>query len=593
MRGRTLVVTVLAALAPAATAHAAGDPIMPLDQVQPGMKCTGYSVFKGTTVEPFDVEIQDVVGGNVSGETAPRLLVRVSGPKVDATGVGPGFSGSPIYCPGADGVQRNAGAISETIGDYGGKTVLATPIEQIVGTPVDAPAAPAPPPQASAARTEQSFGGPRAADAALLARARPLASPLTVRGLDRPIYDALAKAAARNGITVVQGPPAPISASTSAPAPLVPGSAFGVGLSSGDISVGAIGTITYVDGDKVWGFGHPFDGAGARALFLQDAYVAGIINNPIQLSDLGGTYKFAGPVHDIGTLSDDAFNAVAGRTGPLPPRIPVRVYSKDLDTNTEHDLLVNVADETDVGNPTGISGISFVGPLAVVQGATDALGSTPLRVAGQMCFQVVVREIKAPLRFCNRYVSDGTAGSPDGTVGNLLALTAANDAAGALALLDTYKGSNLHVTEVSARFSETRGQRQAYLRSLTLPRRVRAGADVPARLRIKVVRGGTRTIDFRFHVPRSLHRGAHSFVLSGTDPDGSQDLFGTITIDLGDLSAPSDTEGPRKASQLARSFRSLHRWDGIRLRGTGSRVYRDPTYRIGGSAHAMAVVTRG
>src|SRR6476659_8107510 len=149
MRGRTVVLVVLAALAPAASARAAGDPIMPLDQVQPGMKCTAYSVFKGTAVESFDVEIEDVVGSNVSGESSARLLVRVSGPKVDATGVGPGFSGSPIYCPGADGVQRNAGAISETIGDYGGKPVLATPTEQIIGTPVDAPTAPVPPPQAS------------------------------------------------------------------------------------------------------------------------------------------------------------------------------------------------------------------------------------------------------------------------------------------------------------------------------------------------------------------------------------------------------------------------------------------------------------
>jgi hypothetical protein len=583
MRGRTLVVTVLATLAPAATALAAGDPIMPLDQVQQGMRCTGYSVFKGTAVEPFDVEVLDVVGGNVSGETAARILVRVSGPAVDATGVGPGFSGSPIYCPGADGVQRNAGAISETIGDYGGKTVLATPIEQIVGTPVEAPK--------PAARTEQPFGGRRAANAALLSRARPIASPLTVRGLSRPVYAGLAKAAARGGIPLLQAPPTPMSAA--AAAPLVPGSAFGVGMSSGDIGLGAIGTVAYVDGDQVWGFGHSFDGAGARSLLLQDAYVAAIIDNPIQSTDFGGTYKFAGPVRDIGTLTDDGFNAVAGRTGALPPTIPVRVYTKDADTGAEHDVQVKVADETDVGTPTGVSGMSFVAPLAVVEGATDALGATPLRVAGQMCFRAVVRELKDPLRFCNRYVSDGTAGSPDGSVGNLVALSAGNDAAGALALFDTFKGSNLHLTEVSARLSLTRGQRQAFLRSVTLPRRVRAGADVRAKLKVKVVRGATRTIPFRFHVPRGLRRGPHRFVLHGVSPDGGEDLFGAIIIDLGDLTGDPDTEGPRTAKQLANAFRRFHRWDGIRLKGTGSRVYRDDTYRIGGRAQTMAIVTRG
>ena len=68
--------------------------------------------------------------------------MQVSGPAVDATGVGPGFSGSPIYCPDAAGVSRNIGAISQSVNEYGGKIVLATSIEAILGTPVDVPARP-------------------------------------------------------------------------------------------------------------------------------------------------------------------------------------------------------------------------------------------------------------------------------------------------------------------------------------------------------------------------------------------------------------------------------------------------------------------
>src|SRR3954467_3061374 len=117
MRGRILLAAVLAALVPSGRAAAAGDPIMPLSEVRPGMQCTGYSVFRGTAVEPFPVEVIDVVGQSESGEGAPRLLVRASGDKVDATGIAAGFSGSPIYCPRADGTMANIGAISETIGD--------------------------------------------------------------------------------------------------------------------------------------------------------------------------------------------------------------------------------------------------------------------------------------------------------------------------------------------------------------------------------------------------------------------------------------------------------------------------------------------
>ena len=65
----------------------------------------------------------------------------MSGPAVDATGIGPGFSGSPIYCPDAAGVSRNIGAISQSVNEYGGKVALATSIEAIIGTPVDVPRA--------------------------------------------------------------------------------------------------------------------------------------------------------------------------------------------------------------------------------------------------------------------------------------------------------------------------------------------------------------------------------------------------------------------------------------------------------------------
>lgn len=65
----------------------------------------------------------------------------MSGPAVDSTGVAEGFSGSPVYCPDAFGVMRNAGAISEGIGQYGNNVALVTPIEQMLGEPVDPPSA--------------------------------------------------------------------------------------------------------------------------------------------------------------------------------------------------------------------------------------------------------------------------------------------------------------------------------------------------------------------------------------------------------------------------------------------------------------------
>ena len=59
----------------------------------------------GTEITTFDAEIVDVVSGDASATDGPRVLVRLSGPVVDESGVGPGFSGSPIYCADANGVS--------------------------------------------------------------------------------------------------------------------------------------------------------------------------------------------------------------------------------------------------------------------------------------------------------------------------------------------------------------------------------------------------------------------------------------------------------------------------------------------------------
>ena len=137
MRAVALGLGAVAALGWAAPAQA-GDPTMPLSQVQPGMHCEARSVLRGTQISTFNADVVDIVRGD-SGAGQERILFRFSGGEIDRTGVGPGFSGSPIYCRGSDGVLRVAAAISEGIGEYGNTLALATPIEQILAQPVDPP----------------------------------------------------------------------------------------------------------------------------------------------------------------------------------------------------------------------------------------------------------------------------------------------------------------------------------------------------------------------------------------------------------------------------------------------------------------------
>ena len=371
MRARLIALTVAALLLPASSA-AAGDPIMPLSQVRSGMQCTGYSVVRGTEISSFDVEILEVIDGDASGQ-GPRLLVRVSGPAVDGTGVGPGFSGSPIYCRDDQGTARNAGAISESLGEYGGDVVLATPIEAILGTPTDAPAA-----RGDAAFTSRASAKKRRRYRALMSRAEPLATPLTVSGVSTAMGRALERAGRRAGRPVLAAPAGPLGSYP--PQPMRPGAAVGVSYSMGDIQIGAIGTVAYTDEDRVWAFGHPFESAGERRLFLQDAYVYRVIDNPIAIPDAASTYKFASLGHTLGTISNDERDAVAGRTGALPPTVPIRVFANDLDTGRRQVTGIRAADESRIGLPEGASPLSFVGPLAVTEAAASLLRSAPGRL---------------------------------------------------------------------------------------------------------------------------------------------------------------------------------------------------------------------
>ena len=204
-------------------------------------------------------------GGRGGGDgRSARILFRASGPAVDATGLGPGFSGSPIYCPDAAGVSRNIGAVSESINEYGGKIALATPIESILGTPVDVPRRA---PRRGCARRWRGEADGVAADGQRAERAAgQCAGSRRARG--RAARARRASWAA--GAFPVQT--------------LRPGSAVAVGYSSGTCATSAVGTVAYVDGDRVWVFGHQLEGVGRRALLLQDAYVFRMVNNPLQLA---------------------------------------------------------------------------------------------------------------------------------------------------------------------------------------------------------------------------------------------------------------------------------------------------------------------
>src|ERR1051326_1017751 len=73
-------------------------PFMSVDEVRAGMKGIGRTVFQGTKVEEFNVELLGVLKN-----FAPKqdmILARLSGGPLAKTGVIAGMSGSPVYVDG-------------------------------------------------------------------------------------------------------------------------------------------------------------------------------------------------------------------------------------------------------------------------------------------------------------------------------------------------------------------------------------------------------------------------------------------------------------------------------------------------------------
>jgi hypothetical protein len=502
-------------------AHAA-DPIMPLSEVRQGMRCTGLSVIKGTTISPFDVEILDVIAPE-AGLSGPRILIKVSGPAVDETGIGPGFSGSPVMCDG-----RNAGAISEGLGEYGNHVALATPIE---GMLEDRPTTP------SSARR----------DPALLRAARPLQTPLTVSGLTGPARTIVERAARRAQRPLLVAPAGP--AGGYAPVDMRPGASLSAAISTGDLGLGAVGTVTYRDGDDIWAFGHPFEGLGRRALFLTDAYIYTVIQNPVGVPDFGAmTYKLASSDgHVLGSITSDTVDAIAGKVGSDPPSFPLHIDARNRagERVTQDSLL---SDERDLGYGAGLS---FVAPL----GVTQALGRL-MRDFGpvtfRMCARFRVRELRNPMGFCNTYFSVDDA---------------VLDLSDAGAMIDFFDLAPLHVQRSAISVRARAGLKEDVLIGARGPRRARRGQRIRVRLKLQRRRGARRTITVPVRVPRSLRPGRHRLTFTGSGGGFSDEALVEELIAMfeGELSGGGSSE-PRTVRQLARRIKLFRRFVGIRAK---------------------------
>ena len=311
---------------------------MPVDEVKVGMRGTGVSVFEGETRAEFQAEILGTLP-NAVGPRRHLILARLSGQRLADTGVMQGMSGSPVYIDG-----RLIGAVSYSLGAFSKEPIAGiTPIADMIdatdrtsGTPapVRSVAAnipwPAPPAQFAAALRDA------------FARITSASTPIALAGVDSPVLAALPDHSTLRPISVAYtmagfsgdtaeaftralGAPrpaanalqAPVAAGTAVAAALAPGDAVGVSLIRGDLTFGATGTVTHVDGGRVYAFGHPFFNLGPTEFPLTRARVQTL------LPSLNVSQKLAAIGNVVGTMRQDRSTAIAGTLGAGPALVPV------------------------------------------------------------------------------------------------------------------------------------------------------------------------------------------------------------------------------------------------------------------------------
>jgi len=283
--------------------------IFPLREVHAGQHAIGKTVFQGNKIEEFQVEILGILE-NV-GPRQNVILARLSGGPLAETGVMQGMSGSPVYMDG-----RLMGAVALAFNFSKEPIAGIRPIEEMLAVG-DSGQPPAAPKVASnkAASNADAFGS----------KLIDIATPVSFSGFTAGTLDQFAPQLKKLGLEPRQGVSSggKLPPKLGTPASLRPGDMIAVELLSGDMSVGAEGTVTAVDGKSIYAFGHQFMSVGNTELPFARAEVITLLPN------LNSSFKISSPLEWMGAITEDRSTSIYGELGRKAETIPVSLTVKD------------------------------------------------------------------------------------------------------------------------------------------------------------------------------------------------------------------------------------------------------------------------
>lgn len=369
-----------------------------IDQLKPGMTGIGKTVVKGDRIQSFLVRIVDVI--DRPGVTGDQILVRASGDAIDKSGgIAAGMSGSPVYVDNKLIGAISAAATFDVAKDPIAVVTPIENMLKLIDL-VKKKITESSKPQVEFFKPQNSSAPTTKSDLVSIANIeatmpgsskrflnpnhyrlkagrdwqKELATPVWVSGMtgrafkqlkegtkegflnreskllnyipqSAPDFISLMKLGleSRYSIELYQlgswGQPSRVldSQGDASPKELEPGAALGVLLADGDVSIGALGTVTYIEGDIILAFGHPFLFNGSSQLFLTKAHILDTVES------LEFPFKYGVPTEKIGAIFEDRAQGVAGALGVKPASIEISVGVKDLDKELAKEFSIQIA----------------------------------------------------------------------------------------------------------------------------------------------------------------------------------------------------------------------------------------------------------
>jgi hypothetical protein len=495
------LITLPAWAAEPARASESQTEILPLGDIRKGMQVIVRTVIQG--YDPIDIpgEILGVMKNSL-GPGQSMILAKLRGPQVESSGIAAGMSGSPVYVG-----DRLIGALAYSMGGFAKDPVAGiTPIEMMLDLAEISEARRHGMPGNNLANPQQQarLGGDpsaqsppaRTASAALESIGlKPIATPLVVSGLAPGILEHFLPQIEALGAQAVAGVGG--GGGTSTPAidespkrPLRAGDAVAAQLIRGDMSVGATGTVTYVEGDRVLAFGHPFLIAGSAEFPMAR------VDTLWTMSNLQRSHKISQMLETVGTWEQIRLPGISGVTSRQPEMIPmvVNVTTPGKKATYNYELAKH-RNWTPV-----LAGISVAGSLASTPEFTDeATFSVTGRFGVQGHKDVVIE---------NLYTGFGVGSSAAlATAGDLQAIFGA-------VFQNTFEEPTVTSVEVTAEGIEE--GRLSFVEGVWPSRtKVSPGETVQYRIRLRSFRGSVETRTLAFEVPESTPRGRLRVLVGG------------------------------------------------------------------------------